>query len=87
MKFALAIVSFAAAVYGQTASDIPSCALGCFQTAITSVTDCAAMDYACACNSADAVAASGQSCVIAACGEDVAENQAFPAFQALCNAQ
>lgn len=71
MELAL-VVSFAAAVYGLTINELPGCVLDCFQSAITSVTECPSTDYACACKSAEAVVAQGQPCVLATCGIEVA---------------
>ncbi|EHK40149.1 hypothetical protein TRIATDRAFT_302587 [Trichoderma atroviride IMI 206040] len=89
MKFTLALATFVAAVYGQTVADIPACAVPCIESAIASQTTCSDTDLACVCESAnfDAIEAASTSCVIAACGADVAINQVLPAVQALCAAQ
>lgn len=74
MKFTLALATFVAAAYGQTLGDIPACAVPCIQNAIAADTTCAAGDYACACETQNfnAVLAGSTSCVVAACGADVA---------------
>ncbi|KAF3056807.1 CFEM domain-containing protein [Trichoderma breve] len=87
MQFTLVLATFAAVVYGQTINGVPACAIPCIEDAISSQTSCAATDFACACPSISAVSAAGAPCVVAACGEDVATNQAFPAVQAFCAAQ
>ncbi|KAL7904630.1 hypothetical protein GGI35DRAFT_484381 [Trichoderma velutinum] len=87
MQFALVLATFAAVVYGQTIDDIPACAIPCIESAIGSQTSCAPSDFACACPNIASVAAAGTPCAVAACGEDVATNVAFPAVQAYCNAQ
>ncbi|KAM6485259.1 hypothetical protein HDV62DRAFT_403982 [Trichoderma sp. SZMC 28011] len=87
MQFTLVLATFTAVVYGQTINGVPACAIPCIEDAISSQTSCAATDFACACPSIDAVSAAGAACVVAACGQDVATNQAFPAVQAFCAAQ
>ncbi|KAL7897171.1 hypothetical protein HDV63DRAFT_87711 [Trichoderma sp. SZMC 28014] len=89
MKFTLVLATFVAAVYGQTVGDIPPCAVPCIESAITSATTCSATDFVCACQTANfnAIQAASLSCVITACGADVAINQVLPAVQALCAAQ
>ncbi|KAL7949223.1 hypothetical protein V8C42DRAFT_313673 [Trichoderma barbatum] len=72
MKFTLFLATFAAVVYGQTIDDVPTCAIPCIQNAIATATDCDVDDFACACESFDAVQAASISCVIAACGAAVA---------------
>ncbi|KAM0477781.1 hypothetical protein ACHAPX_005545 [Trichoderma viride] len=85
MKFTLALATFVAAVYGQTIDDIPACAIPCLDDAIASA-GCATDDVACACKNFDAIEAASTSCIVAACGADVAINQVLPAVQALCAA-
>ncbi|KAK0762870.1 hypothetical protein N5P37_004392 [Trichoderma harzianum] len=87
MQFTLVLATFATVVYGQTINGVPACAIPCIESAISSQTSCASTDFACACPSISAVSAAGAACVVAACGEDVATNQAFPAVQAFCAAQ
>ncbi|KAI1121856.1 hypothetical protein F5Y10DRAFT_255458 [Nemania abortiva] len=87
MQFTLAIfTSLIAAVSAQTWADIPTCAQPCITDAVAATTDCAATDIACICAARDAVQASAEDCVVAACGEDVAVNQVLPAVEAACSA-
>ncbi|KAI0099787.1 hypothetical protein GGR51DRAFT_564832 [Nemania sp. FL0031] len=87
MQFTLAVLtSLVAAVSAQTWADIPACAQPCITDAVAATTDCGATDYACICASRDAVQASAEECVIAACGEDVAVNEVLPAVDAACSA-
>ncbi|KAL7944989.1 hypothetical protein V8C42DRAFT_324246 [Trichoderma barbatum] len=85
MQFSLVLATFAAVAYGQI-NGVPSCAIPCIQSAISSTTTCAATDFACACPKIADVATAGSACVVAACGQDTA-TQAFAAVQAFCNAQ
>ncbi|KAI3325709.1 hypothetical protein HD806DRAFT_533373 [Xylariaceae sp. AK1471] len=86
MKFTLASMAFAAAVVSaQSWSDIPACAQPCITDAAASTTGCAADDYACICAAQDVIEPAAEDCVIAACGEDVAETQVIPAVAALCS--
>ncbi|KAI8632706.1 hypothetical protein F5Y19DRAFT_327434 [Xylariaceae sp. FL1651] len=86
MKFTLAATAFAAIATAQTWSDIPACAQPCITSAAASTTSCAAGDYACICANQAVVEPAAEDCVIAACGEDVANNQVVPAVAALCGA-
>ncbi|KAM0262175.1 hypothetical protein ACHAQJ_001919 [Trichoderma viride] len=89
MKFTLVLATFVAVAYGQTVRDIPACAVPCLDSAIASQTDCAPDDFACACETQNfnAIEAASTSCIITACGADVAINQVLPAVDALCAAQ
>ncbi|KAL7800992.1 hypothetical protein V8C43DRAFT_302196 [Trichoderma afarasin] len=87
MKFTLVLATFAAVVYGQTIDDIPACARTCIENAVLAAGCSSGTDVACACANFTAVQNGSTSCVIAACGVDVAINQVLPATQALCAAQ
>ncbi|KAL7914110.1 hypothetical protein GGI35DRAFT_475941 [Trichoderma velutinum] len=87
MKFTLVLAAFAAVVYGQTIDDIPPCAVPCIESAVVAAGCSSGTDVACACANFAAVQAGAFSCVISACGTDVAINQVLPAVQALCAAQ
>ncbi|KAI1817699.1 hypothetical protein GGS20DRAFT_582199 [Poronia punctata] len=85
MKVALATITlFVATAIAQTWSDIPSCAQPCILDAVASTTDCGSTDYTCICASQDVIEPAAEECVVAACGEDVAENEVVPAVDALC---
>ncbi|KAI0429636.1 hypothetical protein F5Y09DRAFT_309972 [Xylaria sp. FL1042] len=85
MKTALALIAFTAIASAQTWADIPACAQPCILDAAASTTDCTDTDYACICASQDVVEPAAEECVVAACGEDVAENEVVPAVAALCS--
>lgn len=74
MKSVYAITAFAAVVAAQSSSGLPECAIPCIRDATTSATDCTFGDYACSCEPANnaAIRAAATSCVIDACGVDVA---------------
>ncbi|KAF3070210.1 hypothetical protein CFAM422_006927 [Trichoderma lentiforme] len=84
MKFTLVLATFAAVVYGQTIGDIPACAQTCIENAVLAAGCSSGTDVACACANFNTVEAGSTSCVIAACGADVAINQVLPAVTALC---
>ncbi|KAI0433150.1 hypothetical protein F5Y09DRAFT_299809 [Xylaria sp. FL1042] len=85
MQFTLAaLTTLAIAVSAQSWDDIPACAQPCILDAVAAVTDCSSTDYACICADRDAVQNEAQSCVIAACGLDVALNEVIPAVDAAC---
>ncbi|KAK0619354.1 hypothetical protein B0T14DRAFT_496138 [Immersiella caudata] len=85
MKFTPAVlVAFAGLTAAQGLSSIPQCAQECISTAISSSTTCQATDIPCICNSIEAVTAGATSCVLAACGADVAIGQVLPATAQLC---
>ncbi|KAI0117985.1 hypothetical protein GGR51DRAFT_555267 [Nemania sp. FL0031] len=86
MKYTVVSLAFATGVYAQSLSDIPSCALPCIDTARTQTTSCAADDYKCICDNINTLTAAATSCVLSACGADVATNQVLPAVQAFCAA-
>ncbi|KAI0509003.1 hypothetical protein F5B22DRAFT_376134 [Xylaria bambusicola] len=85
MKITLAIITFVAAASAQTWADIPACAQPCILDAAASTTDCADTDYACICAAQDTVEPAAEECVVAACGEEAAENEVLPAVAALCS--
>lgn len=72
MKFTLALATFVVAVYGQSISDIPACAIPCIDAAIAKDTTCSDTDVACVCKSFSAVESDSTACVVADCGADVA---------------
>ncbi|KAI1752382.1 hypothetical protein F4782DRAFT_501632 [Xylaria castorea] len=84
MKFTLAIITFATVASAQSWSDIPACAQPCILDAAASTTDCASTDYACICAAQDVIEPAAEECVVAACGEEVAETEVVPAVAALC---
>lgn len=87
MKYAFVSLALAALAQAQTRADIPSCALDCLDNAVKASTNCATTDYACVCAHFDELQGSSTTCVIKACGSDVAINKVLPAVQALCAAQ
>ncbi|KAI1175784.1 hypothetical protein F4777DRAFT_295729 [Nemania sp. FL0916] len=87
MQFTLTTIAAVIAVASaQSWSDIPACAQPCISDAAAAVTDCEATDYACICASRDAVQAEAETCVVTACGEEVAETEVIPAVDAACAA-
>lgn len=75
MKYsALLIAATAGLASAQCVSDIPSCAQSCIEDAAASATSCGAQDFECQCTTANQAAIQGAatSCVISACGADVA---------------
>ncbi|KAI0458804.1 NADP-dependent oxidoreductase domain-containing protein [Xylaria acuta] len=87
MQFTLAtIATLVGVVSAQTWNDIPACAQPCILDAVAAVTDCGSTDYECICASRDTVQNEAASCVISACGLDVAINEVIPAVNAACDA-
>ncbi|KAI1454215.1 hypothetical protein F4805DRAFT_331803 [Annulohypoxylon moriforme] len=86
MKYTIVTVALATLVSTQSLSDIPQCALPCIDSARTSSTSCSASDYACICKNKDAITAAATSCVLQACGADVATSQVLPAVNSFCSA-
>ncbi|KAK7426625.1 hypothetical protein QQZ08_006803 [Neonectria magnoliae] len=86
MKYAFVALALAAAARAQSRDDIPKCALDCLDEGIESETSCSTTDYACVCKDFSKVQTAATSCVIDACGADVAVNDVLPAVQALCKA-
>ncbi|KND89270.1 hypothetical protein TOPH_05958 [Tolypocladium ophioglossoides CBS 100239] len=85
MKFAaVAAVSFAALVSAQSRSEIPSCALPCLDASVKKNTKCDTSDFKCICQNFSVIQGDATSCVLQACGQDVAINQVLPATQKLC---
>lgn len=73
MKYSAVIVAALAAVASaQDISIFPSCSLPCILNAISTATNCQATDYPCVCKNMDALTAAATSCVVQACGIDVA---------------
>ncbi|KAI2622799.1 hypothetical protein GGS26DRAFT_245866 [Hypomontagnella submonticulosa] len=85
MKFAVAAVTLAALASAQSLGDIPQCAVKCIDDARASSTDCTATDYVCICKNKDTLTTAASSCVIGACGLDVATNQVLPAVNKFCD--
>ncbi|CAI0647036.1 unnamed protein product, partial [Colletotrichum noveboracense] len=88
MKYSFAIAALAALVVAQDASIIPECARDCLSKATASATSCKEGDYACTCkpDNKAAIQSAATSCVIAACGVDVAVSEVIPASEKLCAA-
>ncbi|KAH8879569.1 CFEM-domain-containing protein, partial [Thozetella sp. PMI_491] len=87
MKYSVGLLfALAAFTSAQSLSDIPQCAQPCITAAIKSSTTCGETDYKCACQNEDKLVAGATSCVISACGADVALNQVLPATQKFCAA-
>ncbi|RGP78500.1 extracellular membrane 8-cysteine cfem [Fusarium longipes] len=85
MKYSVALVAIAAvAAQAQSLADVPKCALPCLDKAIESETSCETTDTACVCENFSAIRGVATSCVIDACGTDVAINKVLPATEALC---
>lgn len=72
MKYSLFALALAASARAQSRSDIPSCALTCLDDAIEKETSCSTTDYSCVCKNFDTIQGEATSCVVDACGSDVA---------------
>ena len=73
MKFtAIAALAFAALATAQSADDIPACAKPCLDASVTKNTKCSTTDYSCICKNFDDIQGDATSCVLKACGADVA---------------
>ncbi|XXG99567.1 hypothetical protein Hte_005906 [Hypoxylon texense] len=86
MKYTIVAAVLVAIASTQSLSDIPQCALPCIDDARTSSTNCAADDYACICSNQDVLTTAATSCIIQACGADVAAGQVLPAVNTFCDA-
>ncbi|TRX96055.1 hypothetical protein FHL15_003197 [Xylaria flabelliformis] len=87
MQFSIpTIAALVSVVSAQTWNDIPACAQPCILDAVAAVTDCGSTDYQCICAARDTIQTQAASCVISACGLDVAVNQVIPAVNAACEA-
>lgn len=91
MKFSAVVLASTvglAAAAVDPASYFPSCALPCLSSAVSSATKCGATDYACQCttDNQSAIQGAATSCVLSACGADVAANQVLPAAPKFCAA-
>ncbi|KAI1390463.1 uncharacterized protein F4822DRAFT_151617 [Hypoxylon trugodes] len=86
MRYITPIVALIALVSAQYLSDIPECALPCIDTARAGSTNCESDDYICICENKNTVASAGTSCVLRACGIQVATSQVLPAVSAFCDA-
>lgn len=84
MKVTLLAAGLVAAVYAQDLSSIPECARTCLTDAISQDGQCQATDAACVCGRIDQLTTLATSCVLSACGQDVALNQVLPAVQTFC---
>ena len=84
MKYAFAAAALVAVASAQSIADIPSCAIGCIEQAVSSATKCSKEDYACICKSQDALTAVGVPCVLEKCGAEKAMNEVLPAVKAIC---
>ncbi|KAI3393750.1 hypothetical protein diail_3751 [Diaporthe ilicicola] len=84
MKVTLLAAGLVATVFAQDLSSIPECARTCLTNAISQDGQCQATDSACVCGRIDALTSLATSCVLSACGQDVAINQVLPAVQTFC---
>ncbi|KAK2599225.1 hypothetical protein N8I77_010995 [Diaporthe amygdali] len=84
MKVTLLAAGLVATVFAQDLSSIPECARTCLTDAISKDGQCQATDSACVCGRIDALTTLATSCVLSACGQDVALNQVLPAVQTFC---
>jgi hypothetical protein len=62
----------------QDISQIPACALGCIETALTKGTKCTTTDFACICANLEAITSAATTCVLDACGLDTALSTPAP---------
>ncbi|KAL2152327.1 hypothetical protein VTH82DRAFT_5511 [Thermothelomyces myriococcoides] len=80
-----AVLALAAAT--ATAQDIsifPECSLPCITKAVGK-TSCKLTDFACVCDNMDSIKQGATSCVVDACGIDVALNEVLPATEKFCS--
>lgn len=83
MKFtATVFATFAAVAAAQSITDLPTCSLTCFATAIPS-TGCGLTDLKCACEKAEEVTPKVQPCVQSSCGK-ADQEKALTVLAALC---
>jgi len=84
MKYsAVALAAFVAVASAQDISIIPECALPCIDKAALKV--CTSKDdYKCICEKKDSLVGSATTCVIGACGADVALQEVLPATETFC---
>lgn len=78
MKVTLLAAGLVAAVYAQDLSSIPECARTCLTDAISQDGQCQATDAACVCGRIDQLTTLATSCVLSACGQDVALSMRNP---------
>lgn len=78
MKVTLLAAGLVAAVYAQDLSSIPECARTCLTDAISQDGKCQATDAACVCGRIDQLTTLATSCVLSACGQDVALSMRNP---------
>ncbi|KAG5988920.1 hypothetical protein E4U43_004610 [Claviceps pusilla] len=85
MKYTtLTCLSMTWLVLAQSLSDLPSCATGCLDGAVRQVSTCATSDLVCVCKKFDAIQGAAASCVLGACGKEVALNKVLPVTLQLC---
>lgn len=72
MKVTLLAAGLVATVFAQDLSSIPECARTCLTDAISKDGQCQATDAACVCGRIDQLTTLATSCVLSACGQDVA---------------
>ncbi len=73
MKYSTTTVAILLAVASaQSLGDIPQCAQPCIITAVQTSTSCDLTNYVCICQNKDKVVQGATTCVINACGIDVA---------------
>ncbi|KAG5971215.1 hypothetical protein E4U55_001292 [Claviceps digitariae] len=77
----LAVISLS---HAQSLADLPSCATACLDDAVSKVTSCSTKDLPCICKKFEAIQGVAASCVLGACGNDVALNKVLPVTQQLC---
>ena len=82
MKYFYSLAALAALVAAQ----LPECANDCIREATEAETDCTFGDWECLCipSNREAVTGVATSCVIAACGVDVAVGEVVPAITSTC---
>jgi hypothetical protein len=73
MKYLYAVAAFVAVASAQ-ANNIPTCARQCLDDATTATTSCGITEYVCQCqpDNQSKIQGAATSCVVAACGVDVA---------------
>ncbi|KAM7203306.1 hypothetical protein V8F33_002297 [Rhypophila sp. PSN 637] len=95
MKFSTGVFTTAVGILGVAAhaghdhdlilsGNIPDCAVNCVNDSLTKYTDCKEQDAVCMCKNFEAGYWSAISCVLNTCGQEVAEEEAFPSVTKLC---
>ncbi|SPO02442.1 uncharacterized protein DNG_05115 [Cephalotrichum gorgonifer] len=89
MKSITLLITVTAVAAAQKATDyFPECSIDCLEESVSAVSDCSFDDAWCICvqSTYEAITAHGTSCVMQACGSDVAVGEVLPAAIPYCEA-